>query len=77
MSVRIRLARTGKTHHISFRIVAQDARTKRDGKFLEILGSFNPQGKDKKINLKMDRFNYWLKMGARPTEAINKLLSQK
>lgn len=77
MSVRIRLAKTGKKHQISFRIVAADSRSKRNGKFLEILGFYNPQAATKEqLKIKGERFNAWLAKGAQPTEAVVKLLSQ-
>lgn len=78
MSVRIRLSKTGKTHQISYRIVAQDSKTKRDGKFLEILGFFNPHKKDgESFKVKMERLNYWLSVGAKPTVGAAKLIKEK
>lgn len=74
MSVKIRLARVGRKHQGSFRIVAQDTKTKRGGKFLEILGSASPSELGKKINLKGERINFWLSKGAKPTEAVAKIL---
>ena len=77
MSVRIRLAKTGKTHQISYRIVAQDSRTKRDGRFLEILGYFQPYIKgDTNIKIDQNRLNFWLEKGAKPTEGVAKLLEK-
>lgn len=65
MSVKIRLALTGKTHQISYRLVAQDIRSKRDGKFLEILGHFNPGENDKsRIHIDKDKVKLWLAKGA-------------
>lgn len=76
MSVKIRLAKTGKTHNISYRLVAQDTRSKRDGRFLEILGFYLPNSKDLKkgLSLKQDKINFWLSKGAKPTIAVEKLL---
>jgi len=76
MAVRIRLTKVGKKHQISFRIVAQDAKSKRDGKFLEILGFYNPHAKPN-LKIKNDRMNFWISKGAKPTEAIAKLLDGK
>lgn len=77
MSVKIRLSRTGKTHHASYRIVAQDTKTKRDGHFLEILGFYNPGEKgEKSFQLNKDKVQNWIKKGAKPTEAVTKLLSK-
>lgn len=76
MSVKIRLTRTGKTHHLTFRIVACDTKTKRDGKFLEILGYYNPQHKPpKNFQIKKERYEWWLQKGAQPTLAVTQLLS--
>lgn len=78
MSVKLRLAKTGKTHKVSYRIVAQDTKSKRDGKFLEILGFWLPYIKDAKgLNIKKDRIAYWLERGAKPTQAVEKLLGSK
>lgn len=78
MSVRIRLAKTGKTHQISYRIVAQDARAKRDGRFLEILGFWLPYLKGaKSVNIKKERLDHWLSKGAKPTLAVAKLIDMK
>jgi len=74
MSVKIRLFKVGRKHQGSFRIVAQDTKTKRGGRFLEILGSFNPSNVGKKIILKGERINFWLSKGAKPTEAVAKIL---
>lgn len=75
MSVKIRLTRTGKKHQISYRIVAQDTRTKRDGKFLEMLGYYLPYRKDEKgISVKKDRLTFWITKGATLTPAVTKLI---
>lgn len=73
--VKIRLARTGKTHQISYRIVAQDTRAKRDGKFLEILGFYNLKSKPQLV-VKKDRYDFWTQKGAKPTQAVAKLIEQ-
>ncbi len=78
MSVKIRLTRTGKTHQASYRIVAQDTHSKRDGSFLEILGFFNP-GKTgaESYRLDKDRLDFWTKRGAKPTPAVSKLIEKE
>lgn len=73
MSVKIRLTKIGKRNQIQFRIVAQDTHTKRDGKFLEILGNFNPSSGEK-LTLKKDQYEAWLKKGAKPTPSLSYLL---
>lgn len=78
MSVKIRLAKTGKKHRLSFRLVAQDTRSKKDGKYLENLGFWLPFEKGaKSLKIKNDRLNYWVSKGAKPTEAVTKLLGFK
>jgi len=73
MSVKLRLAKTGRKHQISFRIVAQDTRNKRDGKFLEILGFYNPHNHPQ-VEINMKKVSNWIQKGAKPTEAVAKLL---
>ena len=66
--VRLRLRRTGTVQKGSFRIVAADARSPRDGRFLEILGYYDPRHEDEKIDL--ERADYWLKHGAQPSPVL-------
>lgn len=75
MSVKIRFAKVGKKHQISYRVVAADTHAKRDGRFLEILGHFDPRNK-KENSLNKERVNYWIQKGAKPTEAVAKILKQ-
>jgi small subunit ribosomal protein S16 len=75
MSVKIRLSKTGKKHQISYRIVAQDTKTKRDGRFLEIIGFYNPFNQpSEKLRFDKEKYNKWLTKGARPTQAVEKLI---
>lgn len=74
MSVKIRLTKTGKKNQIQYRIVAQDTRTNRDGKFLAILGNFNPQASENNLTLVKDEYDAWIKKGAKPTPSISYLL---
>ncbi|OGD86194.1 30S ribosomal protein S16 [Candidatus Curtissbacteria bacterium RBG_16_39_7] len=71
MAVKIRLSRFGKKDNPTYRIVVCDARTKREGKFLEIIGNYNPKI-GPKINDK--RYDYWISVGAQPTKAVLKLI---
>lgn len=73
MSVKIRLSLTGKSHQVSYRIVAQDTRSKRDGKFLEILGFYNPHNKPP-LEINREKLASWTKKGATPTLAVASLL---
>jgi small subunit ribosomal protein S16 len=72
MAVRIRLTRTGRTNFPSHRIAVFDSRTRRDGKYLENLGTYNPREKDdmKKIIVNTERLKYWVSVGAQPTESL-------
>ena len=76
MSVKIRLARTGRKNVVRFRVVVADGRMKRDGRFLESIGTYNPQTNPKTFQFKLDRVAYWLKQGAEPSETIMNLLKQ-
>lgn len=77
MSVRIRLSKTGKKHQISFRIVASDSQAKRDGRFLEILGFYNPHKKEgEQLAIKKEKLKIWEEKGAKPTRAVSNLLAK-
>ncbi len=77
MSVKIRLQRHGKKGKPFYWIVAADARAKRDGKFLEKLGVYNPNTNPATIELDVDGSVKWLQNGAQPTETAKRLLSYK
>ncbi|HMQ31949.1 MAG TPA: 30S ribosomal protein S16 [Chloroflexaceae bacterium] len=74
--VKIRLRRTGKTKQPSYRLVVADSRSPRDGKFIEIIGHYNPIRQPKVLEVKADRARYWLGVGAQPTETASKLLQR-
>lgn len=74
--VKIRLARTGSKNQPKYRIVAADEKFKRDGRFLEILGYYDPTVDPFIIKIDGARFNYWLSVGAQPTESVKKLLAR-
>lgn len=74
MSVKIRLSRTGKKNAPSYRIVAIDSRSPRDGRPLETLGHYNPSMAEAPLVVKKDRVKYWQSVGAQTTEAVEKLL---
>jgi small subunit ribosomal protein S16 len=71
--VRIRLRRTGLRHQPSYRIVVADIESPRDGKFLEIIGSYNPTTEPFSFEVKEDRVYEWIKNGAVPSESVMKL----
>ncbi len=72
MAVKIRLARIGKKNAPFARIVAIDSRKKRDGAFLEDLGTYDIQN-SKLVHFHEDRVNHWIKLGAQPSETVKKL----
>jgi small subunit ribosomal protein S16 len=77
MSVKIRLQRHGKKGKPFYWIVAADARAKRDGKFLEKIGTYNPNTNPATINLNIDDAVKWLQNGAQPTDTARAILSYK
>ena len=74
MSVKLRLTRVGKTKQPQYRIVVADERRSRDGRFIEILGQYNPRTEPSVINLDNDKAVAWLMKGAQPTERVKKIL---
>lgn len=74
--VTIRLRRTGKTKQPSYRLVVADKRSPRDGKFIEIIGHYNPIRQPKVLEVKADRARYWLGVGAQPSDTVVHLLKQ-
>ena len=68
--VRIRLRRTGLRGQPSYRIVAADKENARDGRFLEILGFYNPRTDPSTVRIKEDRVFHWMSNGAQPTESV-------
>ena len=73
MAVKLRLTRVGKTKQPQYRIVAADARSPRDGRFIEILGQYNPREEPSLINVDNDKIVKWLAEGAQPTERVAKI----
>ena len=71
--VRIRLRRVGARKQPSYRIVAADKETKRDGRFLEILGFYNPRTDPPTVTLKEERVYDWMMKGAQPSDAVQKI----
>ena len=73
--VRIRLRRVGLKHQPSYRIIAADKEAPRDGRFLEIIGFYNPRTDPSTIQIKEDRLFDWMSKGAQPSESVVKLLN--
>ncbi len=74
MAVKIRLRRVGRKKSPMYRIVVADSKSPRDGKFIEIVGQYQPRTGDKALNLDADRVNHWLNVGAQPTDTVRSLL---
>ena len=74
MAVKLRLVRVGKTKQPSYRVVAADARSPRDGRFIEILGQYNPRSEPSVVTIDNDKALKWLRDGAQPTDRVQKLL---
>ena len=78
MAVRIRLKRVGRRNHPSYRVAAMDSRRARDSRVIEELGSYDPlnRDEDQQVVLKRDRIEYWLSVGAQPSESVKKFLKK-
>ena len=74
--LKIRLRRMGARGKPTYRVVVIDSQKARDGAFVEIIGSFNPQTEPESINIKEERALYWLKLGAQPTDTTARLLGK-
>ena len=74
MAVHIRLRRTGRTKQPAYRVVVADARAARDGRFIEIIGHYNPLTNPPTIVINREKAEGWIKKGAQPTNAVRKLL---
>ena len=76
MAVKIRLTRTGARNRSAFRVVAADGRFPRDGKFLEILGWYDPNRKGANFELKLDRIEAWRSKGAQISDTVRSLVKR-
>lgn len=77
MSVKIRMARYGAKKQPYYRIVATDSRCPRDGKHLEVVGTYDPRKAEQKVTWEVERIKYWLSKGAQPSETIQSLMKQQ
>ncbi len=73
--VRIRLMRIGAHKRPYYRIVVADSRTRRDGPYIELLGTYDPL-KDSEVRIDKDKAKAWIQKGAQPTESVKKLLTR-
>jgi small subunit ribosomal protein S16 len=76
VAVKIRLLRMGKIRNPQYRIVVANSRTKRDGKAIEFIGIYHPKEEPSLIEVKSDRVQYWLSVGAQPSEPVIAILSK-
>ncbi len=76
MAVKIRLLRMGKIRNPQYRIVVADSRTKRDGRAIEYVGIYHPKEDPSLIEVKSDRVQHWLSVGAQPSNAVQRLLEK-
>jgi small subunit ribosomal protein S16 len=74
MAVRIKLTRLGKIRNPQYRIAVADARTRRDGRSIEVIGRYHPKEEPSLIEIDSERAQYWLSVGAQPTEPVLQLL---
>ena len=71
--VRIRLRRVGSNHQAHYRVVVADKESPRDGRFIEVIGHYNPRTQPSTIKFNEDRVYYWLGVGAQPSETVERL----
>jgi small subunit ribosomal protein S16 len=77
MAVKIRLKRVGAKNHPVYRLVVTDSRSPRDGRFIEEVGTYNPERKGQdNFQLDYDRVQYWLGQGAQPSETVSSLIKR-
>ena len=74
MAARIRLARVGSKKNPIYRVVVADSRSPRDGRFIEIVGRYNPQTDPSEIHIDVEKADSWIANGAQPTPAVKKLI---
>lgn len=74
MTVKIRLSRVGGKKNPIYRVVVADARMPRDGRFIEVVGRYNPQTEPSQVEIDQEKAMKWLANGAQPTQAVEKLL---
>ena len=77
MAAKIRLARVGSKKNPIYRVVVADSRSPRDGKFIEIVGRYNPQTQPSTIELDDAKIKDWMSKGAQPTDSVQRLLKAK
>ncbi len=76
MAVAIRLKREGARNSPYYKIVVADQRCPRDGKFIEIIGTYDPKKQGENFTIKLDRADYWTGVGARPSQTVGSIISK-
>ncbi|HLS27170.1 MAG TPA: 30S ribosomal protein S16 [Opitutales bacterium] len=76
MALKIKLARFGSAHNPVYRMVVGEANARRDGRFVEILGTYSPKAKTEQLKLNLERADYWIANGAQPTDTSRSLIKQ-
>src|SRR5476651_558325 len=76
MALKIRLSRIGATHQPHYRIVVAETRSRRDGDAVETVGTYDPRTKGQQVNLRLDRVDYWISKGAKPTDTLNSIIKR-
>jgi small subunit ribosomal protein S16 len=76
MALKIRLSRIGSTHQPHYRIVVAEARSRRDGDAVETLGTYDPRTKGPQVNLRLDRVDFWLSKGAKPSDTLHSIIKR-
>ena len=72
----IRMRRTGSKKRPFFRVVISEARSKKEGEFIEVLGFYNPRTKPAVVEINKERISHWIKNGARPSDSVRTLLAR-
>lgn len=76
MALKIRLTKVGSVHQPLYRVVVTEARSRRDGAAVENLGTYSPRSKGSPINVNMDRVDYWLSKGAKPSDTMHAMIKK-
>ena len=74
--VSIRLRREGTTNSPYYKVVVADQRSPRDGKFIEIIGNYDPKKEGENFSIKLDRADYWVGVGARPSQTVGSIITK-
>jgi small subunit ribosomal protein S16 len=76
MALKIRLTRIGTTHQPHYRVVVAEARSRRDGAPVDVLGTYNPRAKGETVKLDLARVDYWISKGAKPTDTLHSMIKR-